>query len=78
MECNAFENSGQNFLASYSRNKLNFPFLLMETKFSDDLQQAEQIYPCAILADKQIQTRIDKLITLHYDYKLKKEYDESA
>lgn len=50
----------------------------METKFSDDLQQAEQIYPCAILANKQIQTRIDKLITLHYDYKLKKEYDESA
>jgi hypothetical protein len=68
MECNAFENSGQNFLASYSRNKLNFLFPLMETKFSDDLQQPEPIYPCAILADKQIQTRIDKLITLHYDY----------
>jgi hypothetical protein len=59
MECNAFENSGQNFLASHSRNKLNFLFSLMETKFSDDLQQAEQIYPCAILVDKQIQTIVD-------------------
>jgi hypothetical protein len=43
MECNAFENSGQNFLASYSRNKLNFLFPLMETKFSDDLQQADKL-----------------------------------